>query len=383
MDLPAARLWFSATAIGSFAKSYLQRFLSALPMSFRRQSVVLALVAIYCVCGLVAGSLVGFSPTAILGLYFLSFNKLLPFIVLSLLIGRAVVIMAVGRPQRPLSQLWYELRTSLATPERLAHATPMLAAMFLVGDSFTVLKASIPSIVAFGWDQPLDRLDRWLHGGVAPWELLQPFIGYPLITHAINWAYNLWFYFLTVIWVWQAFSQHSHALRQRFFLSLILAWILLGNVFAVLLSSAGPCYFGRVTGLPDPYTPLMDYLYSVNETYTLWALGAQEMLWRNHTAATIMIGSGISAMPSLHVALATLFALFCWQIHRWLGIFMVCFACVIMIGSVHLGWHYAVDGYFGAIGMLVIWWGAGRIVRSAAVDELEPSSKASDGCRER
>ena len=371
MDLPAARLWFSPTALGSFVKSYLQRLLTALPLSFRRQSVVLGLVAIYCVCGMTAGYLVGFSPTDILGLYFLSFNKLLPFIVLTLLIGRAVVIMAVDRPHRPLSQLWYELRTSLATPERLAHAIPMLAAIFLVGDTFTVLKASLPGIVAFGWDQPLDQLDRWLHGGVAPWELLQPLIGRPFITHAINWAYNLWFYFLTVIWVWQAFSQRNNALRQRFFLSLILTWILLGNIFAVLLSSAGPCYFGRVTGLPDPYAPLMDYLYGVNETYTLWALGAQEMLWRNHAAGTIMIGSGISAMPSLHVALATLFALVCWQVRRWLGMIMACFACVIMIGSVHLGWHYAIDGYAGAIGMLIIWWSTGWFVRSVNRDDVE------------
>src|SRR5688572_15888805 len=211
MDLPAARLWFSVAAL---AGSYLQRFLAALPLSIRRQWAVLSFVAIYCICGLVAGYLRGFSATAMLGLYS-SFNKLLPYIVLSLLIGRAIVIMAVDRPRRPLSQFWYELRTSLATPERLAHAIPMLAAIFLVGDTFTVLKASIPSIAAFGWDQPLDRLDRWLHGGVAPWELLQPLIGYPLITRAINWAYNLWFYFLTVIWVWQAFAQSNNALRQR------------------------------------------------------------------------------------------------------------------------------------------------------------------------
>jgi hypothetical protein len=368
MGLPAARLWFSVVA--ALAKSYLQRFLVALPLSIRRQWVVLSFVAIYGACGLVAGSLRGFSATEILGLY-LSFNKLLPYIVISLLIGRAIVIMAVDRPHRPLSQFWYELRTSLATPERLAHAIPMLAAIFVVGDTFTVLKSSIPSIAAFGWDQPLDQLDRWLHGGAAPWELLQPLIGYPLITHAINWAYNLWFYFLTVIWVWQAFAQSNNALRQRFFVSLILTWMLLGNVFAVLLSSAGPCYFGRVTGLPDPYAPLMDYLHGVNETYTLWALGTQEMLWRNHTTGAVMIGSGISAMPSLHVAMATLFALVCWQVHRWLGIIMACFAGVIMIGSVHLGWHYAVDGYAGAIGMLIIWWSTGWFVRSENRSDVE------------
>jgi hypothetical protein len=28
---------------------------------------------------------------------------------------------------------------------------------------------------------------------------------------------------------------------------------------------------------------------------------------------------------------------------------------IIFIGSIHLGWHYAVDGIFSAIGMWAIW----------------------------
>jgi hypothetical protein len=40
---------------------------------------------------------------------------------------------------------------------------------------------------------------------------------------------------------------------------------------------------------------------------------------------------------------------------------MTVYALIVMIGSVHLGWHYAVDGYLGAAGMLVLWWGLGKI----------------------
>jgi hypothetical protein len=64
----------------------------------------------------------------------------------------------------------------------------------------------------------------------------------------------------------------------------------------------------------------------------------------------------------MHVAMATLFALLCWRVRRWLGVIMTIFALVIMIGSVHLAWHYAIDGYVGASGILLIWCLVGRLV---------------------
>jgi membrane-associated phospholipid phosphatase len=173
-------------------------------------------------------------------------------------------------------------------------------------------------------------------------------------------VYNSWFYLLALIWVWQAFTQRDRRLRQQFFLSLMLGWILLGSVAAVLFSSAGPCYFGRVTGLPDPYQPLMTYLNDANQVHGVWALGLQAALWRSYTLQEFSLLSGISAMPSMHVVLATLFALVCWRTNRWLGIVMSIYAALIMVGSVHLGWHYAIDGYAGAAGMMTIWYLVGR-----------------------
>jgi membrane-associated phospholipid phosphatase len=123
----------------------------------------------------------------------------------------------------------------------------------------------------------------------------------------------------------------------------------------MLFSSAGPCYFGQITGLPDPYLPLMTYLNDADQVHRVWALGAQAALWHNYALREFTMVSGISAMPSMHVALATLFALVCWRTKRWLGIVMSIYAVLIMIGSVHLGWHYAIDGYAGIGGMIAIW----------------------------
>jgi len=341
-----------------------RRFLSALvadlPQSVRRQKSVLALILIYWISGVVVGEIAGMPSAATITIYLPTYMGVMPMMIVALLIGRGFLIMIVDRPARPLTQLAREFRTTLATPQRIAHAVPMLAGMLVFGGTFTVMKASIPSLAPFAWDVPFEQLDRWLHGGIAPWELLQPILGAPLVTHAINWAYNFWFYFLGLIWVWQAFSQRDERLRLRFFLTLILSWILLGNIAATMFSSAGPCYFGRVTGLADPFVPLMSYLHEASRSYAVWALEAQEMLWHNYSLREVALGSGISAMPSMHVAMATLFALVCWRTRRWLGIVMTIYAAVIVIGSVHLGWHYAVDSYAGVLGMLLIWWLVGR-----------------------
>jgi hypothetical protein len=60
-------------------------------------------------------------------------------------------------------------------------------------------------------------------------------------------------------------------------------------------------------------------------------------------------------MPSLHNAIAVLYALAAFRIGRLLGWFMTGYAVIIFIGSVHLGWHYAVDGIVSAAAMVLIW----------------------------
>ena len=67
-------------------------------------------------------------------------------------------------------------------------------------------------------------------------------------------------------------------------------------------------------------------------------------------------------MPSLHVATPVLFALLGWRTHRWLGVAFTIYAAIVLVGSVHLGWHYAVDGYASIIAVPLIWKGSGAAV---------------------
>jgi hypothetical protein len=348
------------SAMWSALRSYALQVAVLLPAAVRRDGVLIAIMLIYWISGLIVADVARIPPEATVTTYLSTYVRITAIMVVLLVVGRGALIMIHDRPARPLTQLAREIRTSLVSPQRIAHALPIVIGMPVFAATFTVVKKSIPIFAPFIWDPTFEEWDRWLHGGVAPWQLIHPILGSPGITYGMNWAYNVWFYVLGVIWAYQAFSQADHRLRLQFFLTLMLGWILLGNVAAMLFSSAGPCFFGDVTGLPDPFLPLMRYLNDANQLHPIWALQAQQHLLQAYTMQGVSEGIGISAMPSMHVAIATLFALVCWRIQRSLGVAMTIYAVAIMIGSVHLGWHYAIDGYFGAMGMIAIWWVVGR-----------------------
>jgi membrane-associated phospholipid phosphatase len=158
---------------------------------------------------------------------------------------------------------------------------------------------------------------------------------------------------------WQAFSLRDLKLRMQFFLSFVLAWAVLGTGLATLFSSAGPCYYSRVVMNDNIYHPLMEYLNTVQESFPIWALDMQEMLWKTYENNKVDLGSGVSAMPSMHVSTSLLFALVGWRSHRLLGVVFSIFTVIIMFGSVHLGWHYAIDGYAAIFCTFLIWHAAG------------------------
>jgi hypothetical protein len=48
-------------------------------------------------------------------------------------------------------------------------------------------------------------------------------------------------------------------------------------------------------------------------------------------------------------------------LNRAVGLILALFAAIIQLGSVHLGWHYAVDGYLSALFTFLIWKWMGRV----------------------
>ena len=265
------------------------------------------------------------------------------------------------KPGRPIPALCRNVKAVLTSPAQMANGLPMVLGMVVFMYAFTMIKGNIPAVEPFSWDRTFDRWDVALHFGYRPWELLQPVLGYWPVTFIINFNYNFWFVVMNVFWVYFAFIARPGVARTRFFLAFTLTWMIGGSLLAIVFSSAGPCYFSRLALSPDPYAPLMAYLNDANAHATIWALGTQDLLW-NYLLDGSALG-GISAMPSMHNATTLLFVLAAGSFPRWVRIALWAHLVLIFLGSIHLGWHYAVDCYFGWAIAYVVWRLAGSIAR--------------------
>ncbi|MCX2725646.1 phosphatase PAP2 family protein [Roseibium salinum] len=226
---------------------------------------------------------------------------------------------------------------------------------------FGTVKSTLPQLVPFQYDLFFYQLDQKIFG-VDPYELLLPIFGGDWQLFILNNAYQAWLVAMVASILWVTFSS-NHLRRLEYLFASILSFAISGNLLAVTFSSAGPCFFGPLLGL-DYYAPLLDHLNEVNErTGTVWALVGQHLLWDYYANSKGFI-SGISAMPSLHTIFAWLWVFAAWQ-HRALRIVTIIYAIMIFIGSIVLGWHYAVDGIAGFVLALLAWAAARPIARAS------------------
>ncbi len=264
-----------------------------------------------------------------------------------------------GYQGSPTLALIRKLFEDMLTPGRVSNSLHAFIASGIFAVGFTTTKANIPLTIPFSWDDAFIELDRVMHFGVLPHEILAPLFQYPLVTFVMNVTYNMWFLVLMGFFVWQGFREKDTPLRQRFLLAYLLCWFTGTGIAGTIFSSAGPCFYGRLFPGPDPYAELMAYLAHADTLHPIWALSTQDMLWESYVTSEGMI-SGISAMPSMHVATTVIFFL-CARAAgiAWLTWATGIFAVMIQLGSVLLAWHYAVDGYAGALLALGCWWIAG------------------------
>jgi len=335
--------------------------------SLREHSLLIAVVAVYCVVGRYVPVWFGVSGEYPDHVYTGLFFAMAGIAAVLFAIAYAVHLRLVVKPRDFVGTLGRDLFGRFLTLRRVCILLPLFLLIPFFGATFTNLKILIPAIQPFSWDPTFAEWDRLLHGGRYPWEWLQPLLGYPYVTSLINAVYHSWFFLTYGIFLWQIVDTRRPRLRMQYLLTFLLAWALIGNAAAILLSSGGPVYFGRVTGLPDPFAPLMDYLHHAGEVAPVPALGVQEMLWSSYVAKGLAVGGGISAMPSLHVAIAFSFVLLGAAIDRRLALAAGAFTVLILIGSVHLGWHYAIDGYVSIPLTWLIWRTVGWLLDSSRV----------------
>lgn len=350
MDMP------SATTVFNSASAPRSGFWPLFRQSLNAHGLFFAVIAVY-----YAGFLTllrmrpDLEPTnfLLMALGFAAFS--MPIMLIGLLFTRFYHVATVVKPERPLPALVQDLKSYLSDRRRLAHGLPMVVIMVLFMYVFVELKSNIPRLNPYSWDESLMKLDAAIHFGRQPWEWLQPILGHGVITFLINVNYNAWFAVMWMVWMYFAFSDQTSETRTRFFLTFFLAWIIGGGLMAIMFSSVGPCFYGLMGYAPDPFAAQMAYLHHVNETYPIWAVQVQDLLWSGHMGQSSV--DGISAMPSMHNGTALLFALAGFRVSRTIGWLLAVHAFFIFIGSVHLAWHYAVDSYAAWAVTLILWFG--------------------------
>ncbi|WP_292446040.1 phosphatase PAP2 family protein [Mesorhizobium sp.] len=289
---------------------------------------------------------------------FLLFGSVVTVILFAVISTRVML----ERPQR----LFPALRDRLVAnelPNRLIIGLPVALVLPVFFSLFTSMKGGLSRIVPFYADSTIMAIDRTIHGGVDAWKILHPLLEYGPVTFVLNFFYNLWFAEMVIILFCVTFSTSNERLRSQYLVAFVLTWALLGNVAASIFASVGPAFVMPFYG-DATFSPLMDYLQTTDTTYPVWALKAQGNLLADAALDGPRSGSGISAFPSLHVAVATLNAIYLWRfggLLRWAGI---AFLIVIQLGAVHLAWHYGIDGYASMLATPVIWAVAGWLSKA-------------------
>ena len=249
---------------------------------------------------------------------------------------------------------------------------PLLFACLLA--SFNAFKQMVLPLAGFSWDPAIAAADKALFLGTDPWRLTHALFSSPQATVWIDRIYHGWFVPMSlglIVCAWMPRS--SFRLRTQYMLSYIGVWIGIGSILAFLMPSAGPCFYEQYAGGNASFHELMRRLAETQaETgATLTSLSNQGLLANLFMSDKLAVGGGISAMPSVHNGLAVLFALAAFRLNRTAGWVLAAYAILIWLGSIHLGWHYALDGLIAAGLTYGIWSVCGRV--AVALDASEPA----------
>lgn len=207
--------------------------------------------------------------------------------------------------------------------------------------AFMWTKPLLNHYVPFWADPLLANVDRLLFLGRDPWTLLDWMNSMP----AAIFYHRAWFAMMIVtllVVLCRPPSPQKSAVMMTYFL----LWSVAGPLIHILLPAAGPVFYDKL-GYGDTFAGIR-----VPEEMTRMS----DYLWRVYQSERFGPGSGISAMPSLHIA-TTAWMVIAMHVlaRRWTWAIAIP-GFVIFLLSISLGWHYAADGIVGAAAALACYW---------------------------
>lgn len=241
--------------------------------------------------------------------------------------------------------------------------------LFLIG--YTAAKCAIPFLVGYSWDAFFADADRYVFGDDV-WHLTRHLLG------SSNSRFWEWLY--TVGWggaffiVANAISLFgTKRLAGVYFTAMLATWLIGGCLMAYAFSAAGPVFAQQFDpGLYGRFNPLRETLAG--------SLGdgpirfTQQYLANMAHVHVAIKGGGISAMPSMHVAAASIYVLAARGTKLMSP--AVLFWMIIFVASGYFGYHYWVDGIAAAAVAFLCWTLVEYFYRLASSDRRSSLSSA-------
>lgn len=229
-----------------------------------------------------------------------------------------------------------------------------LLPVMLLASRFLVMKSLIPHVHPYSWDLTWMEWDRWLFGGYDPYAWLMPYLSADVMW-VFDRLYMQWFTVMAVMHQWMAL-QLDPMRRQTYFLAYLGSWLLVGLVAALIFSSCGPAFYNKLTAYHhEMYATLNAMNAKFNSMISLGSFSTQALLLVNVQQGSLNIMSGISAMPSMHIGIITVWLCALWPGHKgvWWTVFI--YGLLMMVAVVALGWHYFVDGLVASV-LVGVWY---------------------------
>lgn len=228
---------------------------------------------------------------------------------------------------------------------------------------FCIIKSLFPVLAPFHMDAVFAGWDHALHGGY-PHTYLMGFVSQFHLGLALEQIYVVWFLFMFGTNFYCLFFDRDDNRRKQYLWSFTLCWIFSGTVMALLMYSVGPIFYHLAH--PDavnPYADLLAWLSGDDAGRPQSTLAGANILYSMAADGVRPDINGPSAMPSQHVGIACLLALYAFRIKPVYGGLMSLYTLAILLASVTLGWHYAVDGYVGILVATLVWFVVGAALK--------------------
>jgi hypothetical protein len=258
--------------------------------------------------------------------------------------------------------------------ELFAYACVGLPILYAI-NFFFIQKSLIAFANPYSWDPVFAAWDKLLHFGRYPHEWVIPAAD-SLNLHISTYfdlVYYVWFVILYIGLSFNLFLDRQRHRRLRFYWVFFLSWAIIGSLMALGFSSVGPLFYHDFYPvLANPYAGLVAHFTEHGPKDFPIANYSRSLLLHWASNGKMVNVNALSAMPSLHVAIAWLMVLYAWQIGRAWFTAALAFCVSIFLASVYFGFHYAVDGYVSVATVSLLWWGVGRALDRQYPPDTKP-----------